>query len=120
MIEKEGPNLTARLDYSDTVKSLQEIMMHMSQPTVLNKGNQFEISQHTFDPFFTDKIRNLFSSRIAEAQYDSAYRSLKMVCKDFNTAEIGIQANSDDIDHDIKKELQFYKQETARLQAEMN
>ena len=43
-----------------------------------------------------------------------------MVCKDFNTAEIGIQANSDDIDHDIKKELQFYKQETARLQAEMN
>ena len=31
-----------------------------------------------------------------------------------------MQASANEIDHDIKVELQFYKQETARLQAEMN
>ena len=87
MIEKEGRNPTQQFDYSNTEMRLKDIATALQMPTVLNKGVQFDISQHIFDPYFQDKIKELFTSRIATAQNDAAYRSLRMVCKELNTTD---------------------------------
>jgi len=51
---------------------------------------QFDIKSHVFDPDFQAKIKYLFSERIAEAQKDSALRSLAMVFKDNKFVDVGI------------------------------
>ena len=78
------------------------------------------MSQYRFDPRFTEKIKGLFESRIATAQNDAAYRTLETVFKDIQTSEIGLQTTEKDIDLDLNNEVKFFRQEAARLQAEMN
>ena len=92
----------------------------MTLPNVINKGVQFQMSQYRFDPRFTEKIKGLFESRIATAQNDAAYRTLETVFKDIQTSEIGLQTTEKDIDLDLNNEVKFFRQEAARLQAEMN
>ena len=51
----------------------------------------------------------LFSEKIADAQRDSALRSLTMVYKDIRQADFSVQTVESDIDHDLINEMKFYK-----------
>lgn len=90
MIEKEGRGMIDSLEYSNTMSRLQEIAIQLQIPTVQNQGVQFDIKSHVFDPDFQAKIKWLFSEKIANAQRDSAMRSLTMVYKDIKTCDVGI------------------------------
>ena len=78
------------------------------------------MQDHIFDPEFTDKLKEQFSRLFRVVQKDSALRGLEMVFKDTQFSDVAIQANKDDIDADLMKEIKFYKTEIGRLQGELN
>lgn len=106
--------------YSNTLSRLQEILMQMQLPQAINQGNKFQLEDLAFDPYFAQKLRRLFADRFSVVQKDSALRSLQMVFKDIQFFDVGIQADSDEIDADLIAEVAFYKKEMARLLQETN
>ena len=80
----DGAKNISNLDYSNVLLSLEEIIIAMQMPGVLDKGVRFDMSDHVFDPEFSSKIKDLFSERFGAVQKDSALRSLRMVFKENN------------------------------------
>ena len=78
----DGAKNISHLDYSNVLLSLEEIIIAMKMPGVLDKGVRFDMSDHVFDPAFSGKIKELLAERFGVVQKDSALRSLKMVYKD--------------------------------------
>ena len=48
----------------------------MTLPNILNLGNQFDMEDLAFDPYFAENLRRLFAERFSVVQKDSALRSL--------------------------------------------
>ena len=64
----------------------------MTLPNILNQGNQFDMEDPAFDPYFAENLRRLFAERFSVVQKDSALRSLKMVYKDIEYHDVEMQA----------------------------
>ena len=61
----DGAKNLSNLDYSNVLLSLEEIIIAMKQPGVLDKGVRFDMSDHVFDPKFSGKIKDLLAERFA-------------------------------------------------------
>ena len=90
MVDNERYETVSRLDYSNVLSRLEHVVIAMQMPSMLHSGVKFEMSDHKFDTDFSDKIKQLFSGPVKDAQYDSALRALTMVYKDTKFTDVGI------------------------------
>ena len=119
-MQEEEHQSIARLDYSNVLSRLEQVVIAMKLPSVQFAGSRFDIADHQFDSNFVDSIKQLFSDPIQSAQYEAALAALTMVHKNTQYAETGIQASENDIDFDLQEEIKFLKENILRLQSELN
>ena len=105
VMDAEGHANIERLEYSNVLSRLQEIVLAMQMPSVLSRGVGFDIKDHVFDPHFKDNVTEMFRDPVRNVQKECALKALTMVYKDTVFADVGVQAYEGDIDNDLIQEV---------------
>ena len=66
IMDAEGHANIESLEYSNVMNRLPDIIIATKMPTSLNRGVFFDMTDHTFDPKFSDKIKTLFSAPVKD------------------------------------------------------